>query len=80
MPAKEMNRAQLQMVQDKVRRINLKSKRKRTLFKKAIEASLLVNLDILIIIKDRDSPNDKMTVYQSGTETEDLFTPEKALA
>ena len=55
---------ELQMVQDKIKRINLKSKRKRTLIKKAIEVSHMCNLDIYIIINDRDC--DKVIQYQSS--------------
>lgn len=52
---------QIQMVKDKIKRINLKSKRKRTLIKKAIEVSHMCNLDIFIIINDRDC--DKVIQY-----------------
>ena len=43
------------MIEDKAKRINLKSKRTRTLFRKAIEVSQMCNLDIFIMTKDRDS-------------------------
>ena len=44
-----------ELIKDKSKRINLKSKRTRTLFRKAIEVSRMCNLDIFIMINDRDS-------------------------
>ena len=44
-----------ELIKDKNKRINLKSKRTRTLFRKAIEVSRMCNLDIFIMINDRDS-------------------------
>lgn len=44
----------LSLIAGKEKRTSLKSKRKRTLIKKAIEVSQKCNLDILIVIKDRD--------------------------
>ena len=44
-----------ELIKDKNKRINLKSKRTRTLFRKAIEVSRMCNLDIFILINDRDS-------------------------
>ncbi len=41
-------------VGDRLKRINLKRKRKRNLIKKAIEISQMCDLDISIIIKDRE--------------------------
>ena len=51
-------------VQDKVYRINIKSKRKRTLLRKAIEISKMCQLEIHIVIKDRETQ--KIIEYCSG--------------
>ena len=51
-------------IQDKSLRVNTKSKRKRTLIRKAIEVSKLCNLDILIVIKDDET--DKIIEFNSG--------------
>ena len=51
------------MIPDKNKRINLKSKRTRTLFRKAIEVSKMCNLDIFILINDRDTF--RVTEYNS---------------
>lgn len=68
-----------ELVQDRERRTNLKSKRKRNIVKKAIELSHMCNMDILILIRDREM--DKLFQYSSGkTEATDLFTVEKAYA
>ena len=39
-----------EVIEDKAKRINLKSKRKRTLIRKAIEVSQMCELEILILI------------------------------
>ena len=52
------------LVQDRERRTNLKSKRKRNIVKKAIELSHMCNMDILILIRDREM--DKLFQYSSG--------------
>lgn len=39
-----------QLIDDKLKRINLKSKRKKTLIKKAIEISQMCQVDILLVI------------------------------
>ena len=44
-----------ELIKDRNKRTNLKSKRTRTLFRKAIEVSRMCNLDIFIMINDRDS-------------------------
>ena len=51
------------MIGDKNKRINLKSKRTRTLFRKAIEVSKMCNLDVFILINDRDTL--RVTEYNS---------------
>ena len=48
----------------KTKRLNLKSKRKRNLIKKAIELSQMLDMDILMVLKCRDTG--KVTVYESG--------------
>ena len=74
----EKNKAK-QLVQDRERRTNLKSKRKRNIIKKAIELSHMCNMDILILIRDREM--DKIFQYSSGQaeDVETLFTVDKAI-
>ena len=68
-----------ELVQDRERRTNLKSKRKRNMIKKAIELSHMCNMDILILIRDREM--DKMFQYSSGkAEATDFFTVERAIS
>lgn len=64
------------MIQDKAKRINLKSKRTRTLIRKAIEVSQLCNLDIHLVMRDRDQ--NKLIEYSSVDEAENMFTLAKA--
>ena len=64
-------------IEDKVSRVNIKSKRKRTLLRKAIEVSQLCSLDILIIIRDNETR--KIYEYNSGKEDHKLFTLQKAV-
>lgn len=66
-------------MQDRERRTNLKSKRKRNIFKKAIELSHMCNMDILILIRDREM--DKIFQYSSGQTADgaELFTIDKAM-
>ena len=66
------------LIKDKNKRINLKSKRTRTLFRKAIEVSKMCNLDIFIMINDRDSS--RVLEYNSmHPVTKQLFGIEDAL-
>ena len=57
-----------QPIDDKLKRINLKSKRKRTLINKVIEFSQMCNLGILMIIHDAEM--NKVIEYNSGSITE----------
>ena len=59
-------------IDNKQQRINIKSKRKRTLVRKAIEVSQMCSLDILIIIRDNET--NKVYEYNSGNIETDLFT------
>ena len=52
-----------EIIKDKAKRTNLKSKRTRTLIRKAIEVSQMCNLDIHIVLKDRDF--NKVIEYKS---------------
>ena len=55
MDARTLNRRKAKtLIQDKERRTNLKNKRKRTIFKKAIELSQMCDMDILILVRDRE--------------------------
>ena len=60
-----------------MKRINLKSKRKKTLIKKAIEISQMCQVDILLVIQD--SEMNKMIEYNSGTKEKGLYTVDRAL-
>lgn len=64
------------IIQDKAKRINLKSKRTRTLIRKAIEVSQMCNLDIHIVLKDRDF--NKVIEYNSISSDGKQFTIEAA--
>ena len=61
---KETRKLVKSAIEDKVSRVNIKSKRKRTLLRKAIEVSRLCSLDILIIIRDNETR--KIYEYNSG--------------
>ena len=61
-----------QPIDDRTKRINLKSKRKKTLLKKLIEFSQLFNLDILLVIRDLDV--NKVIEFNSGIKGTNLFT------
>lgn len=67
-----------QIIQDKAKRINLKSKRTRTLIRKAIEVSQMCNLDIHIVLKDRDF--NKVIEYNSISNDGFIFTIDHAKA
>ena len=54
-------------VEERARRINIKSKRKKNLFKKAIELRRLCDLDMLIVIRDKEY--NKIQVYNSSPST-----------
>lgn len=58
-------------------KINVKSKRKRYLFKKAIELSQMCDLQIVIVVKDQIF--DRITTYCSGKLKENIFSAEEAL-
>ena len=68
---------------DKIKRLNLKGKRKRNLIKKAIELSQMLEMDMLIVFRDLDTG--KITQYNSGgveptvaSARKQLFTHEDA--
>lgn len=62
-------------IDDRLKRINLKSKRLRNLMKKGIELSQMCDLDIVIVIRDREM--EKITQYCSGPDDQ-LFSIEEA--
>ena len=59
--------------------VNVKSKRKRFLFKKAIELAQMCSLDVFIAIRDQEQ--EKMSTYCSGSLDcgRPLFTVERAM-
>ena len=65
-----------ELVQDKAKRINLKSKRTRTLIRKAIEVSQMCDLDVHIVLKDRES--NKVIEYSSINADGQSFSIENA--
>lgn len=66
----------LEVVENRVQRINLKSKRKRTVIKKVIEFSQLFDLDILMIIHDKEMH--KVFEYNSGSQKSGFFSFDNA--
>lgn len=58
-------------------RINVKSKRKRFLFKKAIELSQMCDLQIMIVVHDQIV--DRLTTYCSGKIEDGIFSTQEAL-
>ena len=66
----------VQLVEDRHSRINMKSKRKKTIVKKLIEFSKMFDFDILLIIHDKEMS--KLYEYNSGTEEQGLFTIDRA--
>lgn len=65
------------MCPDKTRRQNLKSKRKRNLVKKAIELKKILDMDILMVMRDNDTG--KYYQYASGNSDMGHFTWEESL-
>ena len=53
-------------VEERHRRINIKSKRRRNIFKKAMELKSMCGLDVLIILKDPDY--NKVQMYNSSAD------------
>ena len=56
-----------QFIEDKNRRLNIKSKRRRNLIKKVIELKRMCGQEILLFINDKEF--DKMYIYNSSPET-----------
>ena len=65
-----------EVIDDKQKRINIKSKRKTTVINKVIELSQLCDLDILLVINDAEM--NKVIEYNSGTVLKGHFSLEKA--
>ena len=63
--------------ENKAQRVNLKCKRKRNLIKKAIELTNMLDMDIVMVMRDRDTG--KLTKYTSGNMIKGHFTLQKAL-
>ena len=58
--------------------INIKSKRKRYLFRKGIELSQMCKVQVLILVRDTDQ--DRITMYCSGKKEDGVYSPEEAFA
>ena len=58
-------------IEEKKKRINVKSKRRKNLIKKAIELRRMIGLEVLIVIRDNEF--NKVQVYNSS---EDNFSPD----
>ena len=54
----------IQRVEDKKKRLNLKQKRRRNLVRKAIELVKMLDMDILMVMKDKDTG--RYAQYTSG--------------
>ena len=54
------------LIENRLKRINIKSKRRRILLKKVMELKYLCDLDMLFIIKDTEF--NKYTIYNSSDE------------
>ena len=67
---------QKNLIDDKGKRINLKSKRKKTLLKKIIEFSQLCGMNIFMVIHDTEIG--RVIQYTSGTREKGLFDLKKA--
>lgn len=79
------NARALSYYKDKTKRMNLKSKRKRNLVRKAIELTKMLDMDILMVLKDCDTG--KISLYNSvlrgkegGGDVATFFTIETAMA
>ena len=55
----------------------MKSKRKRNLFKKVIELEQMFDLDVCMVIRDRETG--RVYQYKGGSEQNGFFDVEKAL-
>ena len=78
MSRKKPEIAEKQLIEDKSKRINMKSKRKKTLLKKIIEFSQMFDMQIFMVMHDREM--NKVIEYNSGSSVrKGLFTKEQAL-
>ena len=57
------------MIENRLKRINIKSKRRKILFKKAMELRHLCALEMLVIVKDTEF--NTYTIYNSSTDSFD---------
>lgn len=62
--------------QNKANRVSLKHKRKKNLIKKAIELNKCLEMDVFILMRDRDTG--KFSQYASCNDQEGQFTLERA--
>ena len=64
-----------QKIEDRTKRINIKSKRRKNLFKKAFEIGFKCDLEVLLILKDTEFR--KYTVYNSSMDCFDTLDVER---
>lgn len=74
--SEERSVTHLTRCQNKANRVNLKHKRKKNLIKKAIELDKVFDMDVLIVLKDRDTG--KFSIFESGNDQMGQFSLEKA--
>ena len=73
---KKSNLKKNELVEDYEKRINLKSKRKKTLVRKIMEFSQMIGIDIYLVMHDGEM--NRVITYSSGTKAKGLFTSENA--
>ena len=76
MASQATNLNQFPYIEEKRKRANMKSKRKRNLFKKTCELEKMFDLDICIVIRDRET--DKVYQFKSGSEEAGFFDVQAA--
>ena len=70
-------RKPLERIANKANRVNLKHKRKQNLIKKGIELNKVFEMDVLIVLRDRDTG--RYSQYTSGDKVSGHFSLERAM-
>lgn len=67
-----------QLIEDRLKRINMKSKRKKTLLKKVIEFSKMFDMQVFLVMHDQEM--NKVIEYNSGSpEKKGIFDKDAAM-